>query len=94
MASKSTRVPGRYPATGLSPIADRIRQRRGARGLTALDGSLLHFPPFADGWNKLLGAVRNEGKLPGDIREAMVRTYTRDRANVADCGVDPSSSRP
>lgn len=72
MTSKSTRVPGRYPTAGTSEIADRIRQRRGARGLTPLDGTLLHYPPFADGWNKLLGAVRNEGKLPGDVREAMV----------------------
>ena len=71
--STSRRVPGRYPPSGDSEIADRIRARRGARGLTPLDGTLLHVPPIADGWNKLLGAVRTGGKLGGDIRELMVR---------------------
>ncbi|KAF7981778.1 hypothetical protein HWV62_31857 [Athelia sp. TMB] len=68
----SRRVPGRYPPPGDSEIADRIRTRRGARGLTPLDGTLLHVPPIADGWNKLLGAVRTGGKLGGDIRELMI----------------------
>ncbi|KAI3605019.1 carboxymuconolactone decarboxylase [Moniliophthora roreri] len=65
-------VPGRYPPQGASPIADRIRERRGARGLTPLDGTLLHVPPVADGWNSLLGAIRTRGKLPGDVRELMI----------------------
>ncbi|KAK7040729.1 hypothetical protein VNI00_009635 [Paramarasmius palmivorus] len=65
-------VPGRYPAPGVSPIADRIRERRGARGLTPLDGTLLHVPPVADGWNSLLGAIRTKGKIPGDVRELMI----------------------
>ncbi|KAF5391055.1 hypothetical protein D9757_003985 [Collybiopsis confluens] len=65
-------VPGRYPAPNISPIADKIRGRRGARGLTPLDGTLLHVPPVADGWNALLGAVRTKGKLSGDIRELMI----------------------
>jgi hypothetical protein len=68
----SHRIPGRYPLPGTSEIADRIRQRRGARGLTALDNALLHVPPVADGWNQLLGAVRTKGKLPGDVRELLV----------------------
>ncbi|KAK0440400.1 beta-ketoadipate enol-lactone hydrolase [Desarmillaria tabescens] len=59
-------VPGRYPPVGTSPIADAIRERRGARGLTALDGTLLH------GWNSLLGAIRTKGKLSGDVRELMI----------------------
>ena len=45
----SRRVPGRYPPVGTSLIADRIRERRGARGLTALDGALLHLPLVASG---------------------------------------------
>ncbi|TFK36308.1 Alpha/Beta hydrolase protein, partial [Crucibulum laeve] len=70
---KSSRViPGRYPPPGESAIADAIRGRRGARGLTPLDGALLHVPPIAEGWNTLLGAVRTKGKLPGDVREIMI----------------------
>ncbi|EEB86875.1 hypothetical protein MPER_16017, partial [Moniliophthora perniciosa FA553] len=65
-------VPGRYPPQGASPVADRIRERRGARGLTPLDGTLLHVPPVADGWNSLLGAIRAKGNLPGDVRELMI----------------------
>lgn len=65
-------VPGRYPPPGTDPYADAIRERRGARGLTPLDANLLHVPPIAGGYNSLLGAVRTGGKLPGDIREAMV----------------------
>ncbi len=64
-------VPGRYPPVGTSPIADAIRERRGARGLTALDGTLLHVPPVAQGWNSLLGAIRTRGRLSGDVRELM-----------------------
>jgi len=52
-------------------VADRIRQRRGGR-LTPLDGMLLHSPPFADGWNSLLGAIRGKSTLPADIRELAV----------------------
>ncbi|KAF9002004.1 Alpha/Beta hydrolase protein [Cyathus striatus] len=65
-------LPGRYPVPGVSSIADAIRARRGERDLTALDGALLHVPPAAEGWNILLGAVRNRGRLPGDIRELMI----------------------
>ncbi|KIK57398.1 hypothetical protein GYMLUDRAFT_46273 [Collybiopsis luxurians FD-317 M1] len=72
MPAVSRLVPGRYPEPNTSPIADKIRERRGARGLTPLDGTLLHVPPVADGWNSLLGAVRTKGKLSGDIRELMI----------------------
>ncbi|TFK64515.1 alpha/beta-hydrolase [Pluteus cervinus] len=65
-------VPGRYPPPGISDIADAIRRRRGERGLTPLDGTLLHVPPVAEGWNALLGAVRTKGQLPGDVRELMI----------------------
>lgn len=68
----SRRILPVYPIQGSSPIADKIRVRRGSRGLTPLDGTLLRCPPIANGWNQLLGAVRTEGKLPGDIRELMV----------------------
>lgn len=54
-----------------SEVADRIRARRGGR-LTPLDRMLLHSPPFADGWNSLLGAIRGRGTLSGDLRELAV----------------------
>ncbi|KAJ6593790.1 Alpha/Beta hydrolase protein [Mycena capillaripes] len=74
-------IPGRFPPPGASPIADRIRERRGARGLTPLDGALLHVPPVAEGWNSLLGAVRTKGSLPGDVRELMIlRVAARNHA--------------
>jgi 4-carboxymuconolactone decarboxylase len=61
-------------------VTDRIRQRRGGR-LTALDGILLHSPPFADGWNGMLGAVRGASTLPADIRElAILRVASRNGA--------------
>lgn len=56
---------------GTSDVADRIRARRGGQ-LTPLDGMLLHSPPIADGWNSLLGAVRERSTLPADIRELAV----------------------
>lgn len=57
--------------TGDSDVADRIRARRGGQ-LTPLDGMLLHSPPIADGWNSLLGAVRERSTLPPGIRELAV----------------------
>ena len=65
-------VAGRYPPPGTDVHADAIRERRGPRGITPLDANLLHVPPVAGGFNTLLGAIRTKGKLPGDIREAMV----------------------
>lgn len=52
-------------------VAERIRARRGGR-LTPLDRTLLHSPPFADGWNSLLGTIRTEGLLPGVLRELAI----------------------
>lgn len=54
-----------------SEVADRIRRRRGGR-LTPLDGMLLHSPPLADGWNSLLGAIRDRSTLPHDVRELAI----------------------
>lgn len=54
------------------PIADAIRARRGTRGLTPLDRSLLNAPPVAEGWSKLLGAIRTGSTLQDDLREIMV----------------------
>lgn len=65
------RIP--YVAADISgPIADAIRARRGDRGLTPLDRSLLQSPSIAEGWNKLLGAIRTGSSLRDDLREIMV----------------------
>ncbi|KAK0566393.1 hypothetical protein OC861_003259 [Tilletia horrida] len=77
------RVPPLYPAPGTSPVADAIRQRRGARGLSPLDGTLLQSPAYASGWNQLLGAVRTKTTqhLPADVREIIIlRVAVRNRA--------------
>lgn len=80
------RVPPLYPAPGTSPVADAIRQRRGARGLSPLDGTLLQSPAYASGWNQLLGAVRTKTTqhLPADVREIIIlRVAVRNRAAVS-----------
>ncbi|GAA6025840.1 hypothetical protein JCM11491_006613 [Sporobolomyces phaffii] len=66
------RVPYKNPAPGTSTVGDAIRQRRGPRGLTPLDQTLLNAPEIANGWNTLLGAIRNRNSLPDDIRELMI----------------------
>jgi AhpD family alkylhydroperoxidase len=52
-------------------VAERIRQRRGG-ALRPLDLMLLHSPELADGWNSLLGAIRDRIGLAGDIRELVI----------------------
>lgn len=71
------RVPYRFPEPGEDPVADRVRERRGARGLTPLDATLLNAPGIADGWNKLIGTLRTQNSLPDDIRELMVSVVLR-----------------
>ncbi|KAN0060687.1 hypothetical protein ACQY0O_007345 [Thecaphora frezii] len=77
------RIPYRYPAPGVDPIADAIRERRGpARGLTPLDGMLLNAPAIANGWNTILGATRTANSIPDDLRELMIlRVAVHNRAN-------------
>ena len=53
-------------------IVSRIQARRAPRPLQALDLTLLHSPPVADGWNSFLGAVRTRTTLPADIRELAI----------------------
>jgi len=57
-------------ATG-GEVAKRIRMRRGG-SLRPVDEMLLHSEPIADGWNRLLGAVRGETTLSDGIRELVV----------------------
>ncbi|ORY90133.1 Alpha/Beta hydrolase protein [Leucosporidium creatinivorum] len=66
------RIPYQNPAAGTHAIGDAIRVRRGARGLTPLDQTLLNAPEIANGWNTLLGAVRTKNSLPDDVRELMI----------------------
>lgn len=51
--------------------AERIRERRGGE-LRALDLMLLHSPPVAEGWNTLLGAIRERTTLPATLRELVI----------------------
>jgi alkylhydroperoxidase family enzyme len=48
-----------------------IRARRGG-GLLNLDRMLLHSPPYAEGWNTFLGAVRSQLTLPARLRELAI----------------------
>jgi hypothetical protein len=69
-------VSGRYPAPNEDSAADAIYARRGARGITPLDANLLNAPHLAVGYSTLLDAIRNKGRLGGDIREAIVRLFS------------------
>ncbi|RYP63772.1 hypothetical protein DL771_009133 [Monosporascus sp. 5C6A] len=53
-------------------VVERIRQRRAPRPLQPLDLALLHAPPVADGWNALLGAVRERTTLDAGLRELLI----------------------
>jgi alkylhydroperoxidase family enzyme len=53
-------------------ILERIQARRAPRPLQALDLTLLHSPPVADGWNSFLGAIRTRTSLSDDIREIAI----------------------
>jgi 4-carboxymuconolactone decarboxylase len=62
----------RLPGTeGTDAIAARIRARRGGT-LHPLDEMLLHSPQLADGWNSLLGAIRQRTALPAAVRELVI----------------------
>jgi len=69
MASRITPVtPGTRPE--LAHIESEIS---GARGrISALYQVLLNSPPIAQGWEKLLTAVRNQSSLPADLREMII----------------------
>lgn len=48
-----------------------IRARRGGT-LLNLDRMLLHSPPYAQGWNTFLGAVRTQLTVPEKLRELAI----------------------
>ncbi|HET7525026.1 MAG TPA: carboxymuconolactone decarboxylase family protein [Burkholderiaceae bacterium] len=63
------RIPYKTDAEAGPPeLVAAIRKRRGGR-LGALDRILLYSPPFAAGWNELLGRVRSELAVPMPLRE-------------------------
>ncbi|KAF2025361.1 hypothetical protein EK21DRAFT_104028 [Setomelanomma holmii] len=53
-------------------VVERVKQRRGEKGLIALDKTLLHAPPVSDGWNSFLGAIRTKTSLSTAIRETAI----------------------
>jgi AhpD family alkylhydroperoxidase len=68
--SRVAYVPGGRTADE-SELVARIRARRGGT-LLNLDRLLLRSPPFAQGWNTHLGAVRHELSLSARLRELAV----------------------
>jgi 4-carboxymuconolactone decarboxylase len=69
MTSRITPVtPGTRPE--LAKIESEIS---GARGrISPLYQVLLNSPPIAQGWEKLLTAIRNQSSLPADLREMII----------------------
>lgn len=60
-------------AAGPPALVAAIRQRRGGQ-LINLDRLLLHSPPVAEGWNHLLGRVRNDLALSPLLKELAMCT--------------------
>jgi alkylhydroperoxidase family enzyme len=75
------RIPYKTDAEAGPPdLVAAIRKRRGGR-LGALDRLLLYSPPFATGWNEMMGRVRNELDVPMPLRElAMCAVAVLNRA--------------
>lgn len=55
----------------IAPLAQRIRAERGGKVLN-LYSMLLNSPPVAEGWLKLLTAIRQQCKLNGKFREMVI----------------------
>ena len=68
----TTRVPPVVPGTRseLAAIELSIRAQRG--DISLLYQVLLNSAPLAEGWERLLTAVRNRSSLPPDIREMVI----------------------
>ena len=75
------RIPYKTDAEAGPPdLVAAIRKRRWGR-LGALDRLLLYSPPFATGWNEMMGRVRNELDAPMPLRElAMCAVAVLNRA--------------
>jgi len=68
----ATRVPPVIPGSSseLAPIEASIRAARG--GIPLLYQVLLNSAPLAEGWEKMLSAVRNRSSLPPALREIVI----------------------
>jgi alkylhydroperoxidase family enzyme len=68
----TSRVPPVVPGTdpGLAAIEASIKTQRGA--ISLLYQILLNSAPLAEGWEKMLTAVRNRSSVPPDIREIVI----------------------
>jgi AhpD family alkylhydroperoxidase len=66
------RIPLVEPGTRseLAPIEEAIAAERGR--ISVLYQALLNSAPLAEGWEKLLTAVRNRSSLPPDLRELVI----------------------
>ena len=60
----------------IAELVASIKARRGGR-LINLDRMLLHSPPYAEGWNTMLGQVRRKLELDPQIRELAICTVAR-----------------
>ena len=69
-------------------LVERIISERG--GMLHLYAMLLQSPPFADGWLRLLTAVRHEGRLSGALRELMIMRV----AHLNDAPYEAEQHRP
>jgi len=70
--SAAPRIPLVEPGTRpeLATIEQSIVAERGR--ISALYQALLNSAPLAEGWEKLLTAVRNKSSLPADLREIVI----------------------
>jgi AhpD family alkylhydroperoxidase len=68
----ATRVPPVVPGTRseLATLEASIRAERGE--IPLLYQVLLNSPPIAEGWEKMLTAVRNRSSVPADLREMVI----------------------
>jgi 4-carboxymuconolactone decarboxylase len=68
----TTRVPPIIPGTraDLAALEASIKAQRG--DISLLYQVLLNSAPLADGWEKMLTAVRNRSSVPSDIREMVI----------------------
>ncbi|KAK5107455.1 hypothetical protein LTR62_001253 [Meristemomyces frigidus] len=60
------------PSPETQAIYERIRERRKPRPLIPLDLALLHNPEIADGYNRLLGAIRTKSSFPLALAELAI----------------------
>ena len=70
-------------------IVDRIKQRRGERGLISLDKALLHSPPVADGWyaSPIQNSLQSKTEKPRNSLLGAIRTSTTLSASIRETAI-------